>query len=51
LLCHYQKRHEYLRAIESDYENGIFGSGAAEQLLIQLLEKSLSESAVTETLS
>lgn len=51
LLCHYQKRHEYLRAIESDYENGIFGNGSAENLLITLLEKSLSESAVTETLS
>ena len=51
LLCHYQKRHEYLKALEFDYENGIFGSGTAEQLLISLCERSLSESAVTEALS
>ena len=39
LLCHYQKRHEFLRALEDDYENGVFGAGSAEQLLIELLEK------------
>lgn len=38
LLCHYQKRHEFLKALENDWENGCFGLGSAEQLLIEILE-------------
>lgn len=38
VLCTYQKRHEYLRCLERDWENGCFGSGEAEQLLIDILE-------------
>lgn len=33
LLCKYQKRHEYLEAIQNDYINGCFGSGEAERLI------------------
>ena len=46
LLCHYQQRHEFLRCLERDYENGCFGTGEAERLLIHLCElelKRLSE--------
>ena len=39
LLCHYQKRWEFLRCQERDYENGCFGTGETEQLLIDILEK------------
>lgn len=39
LLCHYQKRWEFLRCLERDYENGCFGTGETEQLLIDILEK------------
>lgn len=39
LLCHYQKRHEFLRALENDWDAGCFGSGSAEKLLIDILEK------------
>jgi hypothetical protein len=38
LLCTYQLRHEFLRCIERDWENGCFGNGEADQLLIRLLE-------------
>jgi hypothetical protein len=38
LLCNYQARHEYLVCLENDYENGCFGSGEAEKLLVRLLE-------------
>jgi len=38
LLCHYQLRHKFLECIERDWENGCFGSGEAEQLLIFLVE-------------
>lgn len=38
LLCHYQKRHQFLKALEDDYENGCFGTGSAENLLIDLLQ-------------
>ena len=41
LLCTYQKRHEYLRCIERDYENGCFGTGEAERLLIGLVEQDI----------
>ena len=41
LLCHYQQRHEFLRCLERDYENGCFGNGEAERLLIALLEHEL----------
>jgi hypothetical protein len=39
LLCHYQKRWDFLRCLERDYENGCFGTGETEQLLIDILEK------------
>jgi hypothetical protein len=48
LLCHYQKRHHFLKALEDDWKNGSFGSGAAENLLIEILEletERLSEAA------
>lgn len=38
LLCHYQLRHKFLECIERDYENGCFGNGETEQLLIALVE-------------
>ena len=38
LLCHYQKRHHFLKALEDDYENGCFGTGSAENLLIEILK-------------
>lgn len=38
LLCHYQKRHHFLKALEDDWEDGCFGTGSAENLLIELLE-------------
>ena len=38
LLCHYQLRHKFLECIERDYENGCFGNGETERLLIVLLE-------------
>lgn len=41
LLCHYQKRHEFLRCLERDWENGCFGNGEAERLLIALCEEQL----------
>lgn len=42
LLCTYQLRHELLRCLERDYENGCFGSGEAEQLLIDIIEHHVS---------
>lgn len=41
LLCHYQKRHDFLRALEEDWSSGCFGSGTAEKLLIDILEEDL----------
>jgi hypothetical protein len=38
LLCVYQKRHEYLQAVASDYENGCFGNGVAKKLLDEILQ-------------
>ena len=38
ILCHYQLRHQFLRCLERDWENGCFGTGEAERLLIPLLE-------------
>lgn len=43
LLCHYQKRYEFLRCLERDWENGCFGSGEAERLLIELCEAEISK--------
>lgn len=42
LLCTYQLRHEFLRCLERDYDNGCFGSGEAEQLLIDIIEYHVS---------
>lgn len=41
LLCHYQKRHTFLECLERDYENGCFGTGEAERLLIELCESEI----------
>ncbi|MBV6579041.1 hypothetical protein JL978_19220 [Acinetobacter baumannii] len=39
LICHYQKRCDFLRCLERDYENGCVGTGETEQLIIDILEK------------
>ena len=41
LLCHYQKRHEFLQRLEHDWKNGCFGCGETEKLLIEILELEL----------
>lgn len=41
LICHYQKRWDFLRCLERDFENGCFGTGETEKLLIELLEKEI----------
>lgn len=41
LLCKFQKRHEFLETLERDYENGCFGSGETELLMIDLYEREL----------
>lgn len=41
LLCKFQKRHEFLNALERDYENGCFGCGETEALLLDLCEREL----------
>ncbi|MCZ3066974.1 rolling circle replication protein, Rep63 protein, partial [Acinetobacter baumannii] len=41
LLCKYQKRHEFLKTLERDYENGCFGSGETEQMLVDLIEREI----------
>lgn len=38
LLTKYQKRHLFLEALEKDWKNGTFGSGAAESLVLDLIE-------------
>lgn len=43
LLCHYQKRHQYLIALQHDYENGIFGNGTADQLIQSLIKQEISK--------
>ena len=43
LLCHYQKRHTFLECLERDYENGCFGCGETEKLLIHILEKHMKQ--------
>lgn len=41
LLCKYQKRHEFLKTLERDYENGCFGTGETEVLLVDLVEREI----------
>lgn len=41
LLCTNQVRHEFLRCLERDWENGCFGNGEAENLLIALVENEI----------
>lgn len=41
LLATYQVRHEFLRCLERDYENGCFGCGETERLLITLIDHDL----------
>lgn len=38
LLCTYQQRHQFLKCLERDWENGCFGNGETERLLIALVE-------------
>ena len=47
LLCHYQARHTFLQCIERDYENGCFGCGETEELLIGILERHLKNLETT----
>jgi len=46
LLNKYQKRHTFLKSIENDWLSGCFGSGTAEQLIVELIE--LEESKLDE---
>lgn len=48
LICHYQKRWEFLRCLERDYDNGCFGTGETEQLLIDILEKEHTRLGITQ---
>ena len=41
LLCTYQLRHVFLECLERDYENGCFGNGETERLLIGLVEQDI----------
>ena len=47
LLCHYQARHTFLQCIERDYENGCFGCGETEELLIGILERHMKNLEAT----
>ena len=47
LLCHYQKRHEFLQRLEHDWKNGCFGCGETEKLLIEILELELKRQEFT----
>lgn len=38
LLNKYQKRHVFIQCLEKDWESGSFGSGTAEDLIIELIE-------------
>ena len=46
LLSKYQKRHIFLQRLESDWLNSSFGSGTAEDLILELIE--LEESKLDE---
>lgn len=46
LLCVYKKRHEYLQAVASDYENGCFGDGSANKLLNEVLQLEINRLGV-----
>lgn len=46
LLNKYQKRHEFIECLNNDWLNECFGSGTAEQLIIELIE--LEESKLDE---
>lgn len=43
LLCKFQKRHEYLEAVQNDYESGCFGSGSAEKLISEIVNREIKE--------
>ena len=47
LLCHYQARHTFLECLERDYENGSFGCGETEELLIGILERHMKDLETT----
>jgi len=46
LLNKYQKRHVFIERLENDWKNDCFGSGTAEQLIVELIE--LEESKLDE---
>lgn len=46
LLSKYQKRHDFIKCLEDDWSNDCFGSGTAEQLIVELIE--LEESKLDE---
>lgn len=46
LLNKYQKRHEFIECLNDDWSNECFGSGTAEQLIVDLIE--LEESKLDE---
>lgn len=43
LLCKFQMRHQYLEAIQRDYENGCFGFGSAEKLINEIVNIEIKE--------
>lgn len=43
LLCKFQKRHQYLEAVQNDYENGCFGNGSAEKLINEIVFREIKE--------
>ena len=43
LLCKFQKRHEYLEAVQNDYESGCFGNGSAEKLINEIVNREVKE--------
>lgn len=43
LLCKFQKRQDYLEAVQNDYESGCFGSGSAEKLINEIVNREIKE--------
>ena len=43
LLCKFQMRHQYLEAVQNDYESGCFGNGSAERLVNEIVNREIKE--------
>ena len=43
LLCKFQMRHQYLEAVQNDYESGCFGNGSAERLINEIVNREIKE--------